>query len=186
MANPLLRIAKSGSKWTPSDLDAYDVQINTIDTQAFFGVPHLPAPMVDTVILNHVNAPVGLSLPHDICLFFHYLHHVTTCKSGEQRAAMSDFSFQLMSRILKLDGSSRWIHRRDGLHFIMSGKRVGAVLGISMRDSESHILLVELERERVSFPLLPQPHIPDVYEEPICSKTSRASASSQGSSSIFH
>jgi hypothetical protein len=145
------RIAKPGSKWTSSDLDAYNIRIHTVDTQAFFSVPHLPAPMVDPIILNHVNRPVGL--PWDLRLFFDYLHAVTACEFKMKKAFMTKFSIQLMSKVLQLGGSSCWMPRRDQLHFVMSGKEVGAV-GITMRrGSEGCILLVE--GEVVSFPLLP-------------------------------
>jgi hypothetical protein len=111
MANSLTRIARTGRNWTASDLDAYNIQINTVDTQAFFSIPCLPAPMVDPIILNHINAPVGISLPRDLRLFFYYLHAVTTCVLQEKKAVMTDFSIQLMSQVLHLCGSSCWMPR---------------------------------------------------------------------------
>ncbi|KAH9034554.1 hypothetical protein EDB84DRAFT_1257865, partial [Lactarius hengduanensis] len=52
----LICSAKSGSNWTSGDLCAYNIQISTVDTQEFFGVPHLPAPTVNPINLNHINA----------------------------------------------------------------------------------------------------------------------------------
>jgi hypothetical protein len=71
--------AESSEITAPSlDLDAYNIRVNTVNTQEFFGVPHLPAPTstIDPIILNHVNAPIGIHLPRDVPLFFRLLYDV--------------------------------------------------------------------------------------------------------------
>ncbi|PBK71213.1 hypothetical protein ARMSODRAFT_954982 [Armillaria solidipes] len=55
MAN-LLRTAKSSSNWTISELDAYHIEIVSVDPLDFFGVQALPPPQVDPEILDHVEA----------------------------------------------------------------------------------------------------------------------------------
>lgn len=55
----------------------HNFRINTVDTQAFFNIPDLLAPVVNPVILNHVAAPVGSQLPRDLRVFFRYLHDTT-------------------------------------------------------------------------------------------------------------
>ncbi len=152
MAN-LIRSAKSGSDWTRIDLLAYNIRISTVDTEEFFGVPHLPATMVDPIILNHVNAPVGLHLPRDVRLFFHHLHDVITRDTTVHEAFVIDFSLHLLGNLLYFDEPDRVMHQQVDLPFIMSGQQVYARPDIALRDSKNHILLVQ--EDKVSFPLLP-------------------------------
>jgi hypothetical protein len=69
MAN-LIRSAKSSKDWTFADLQAYNIRISTVDTEEFFGVPHLPAPTVDPIVLNNIEAPVDSNLSPGVRDFF--------------------------------------------------------------------------------------------------------------------
>ncbi|KAH9175792.1 hypothetical protein EDB89DRAFT_1944284 [Lactarius sanguifluus] len=142
MAN-LVCSAKSGSDWKYSDLDLYNIQIRNVHTQEFFGIPHLPAPAVNPVILDHLSAPVGLQLPRDVRLFFRYLlgatHVDTVCEE-----LINDFSLHLLSGVLRFDEPDRIMNQRPDLHFVMSGKLVCAEPVIALRGSDDHhILLVQ-------------------------------------------
>lgn len=150
MANPK-RPAKPGRNWTFNELDAYNIRINTVDTQAFFGIPDLPAPVVDPVILNYVNAPLDEELPWNINVFFDYLH----VAAPNDEAYVLEFSCHLLSHILRFNTPHRIMHQRPNFSFLMSGYRVKAVPDISIRDKreEYHILLAHTDK--VSFPLLP-------------------------------
>lgn len=62
MAN-LIRSAKSGSDWRQNELVAFNITIQNVDVQTFFGVAQLPQTTVSTVILNNVVAPRIRLLP---------------------------------------------------------------------------------------------------------------------------
>ena len=55
MAN-LLRSAKSGSDWGPSELHAYNIVVEFQNAATFFGVDPLPRPAVAAEVLNVVSA----------------------------------------------------------------------------------------------------------------------------------
>ena len=55
MAN-LLRTAKSGSDWSQSELDAYNIVVELQDAAIFFAVDPLPQPAVAVEVLNNVVA----------------------------------------------------------------------------------------------------------------------------------
>jgi hypothetical protein len=56
------RPAHMGRNWTFNELNAYNIRITTVDTNTFFGISELPAPVVSPIILNQANAPAGLQL----------------------------------------------------------------------------------------------------------------------------
>jgi hypothetical protein len=159
MAN-LIRSAKSGNDWTFADLQAYNIRILTIDTEEFFGVPHLPAPTVDPIILNNIEAPVSSHLSPDICTFFHLLRKVTPpmpkydCDPAahEEPPYIVNFSFHILHDLLRFSLPDRWVTRHYALRFIVGGKLVEAKLDIALLDSKKCILLI-LE-DNVSLPPL--------------------------------
>ncbi|KAI9435755.1 hypothetical protein H4582DRAFT_1968548 [Lactarius indigo] len=152
MAN-LVRSAKPGSDWKYSDLDSYNIQIRNVHTQEFFGVPHLPPPAVNPIILNHVSAPVGLPLPKDDRLFFRYLLAATRVDTIHEEL-IHDFMRHLLSGLLHLDEIDRIMNQRVDLRFVMSGKLVCAepdfAVWYSERPIPSHILLVQQDKGPLS------------------------------------
>ncbi|KAH9175787.1 hypothetical protein EDB89DRAFT_1944252 [Lactarius sanguifluus] len=142
MAN-LVRSAKPGSDWRYSDLDSYNIWIQTVHTQEFFGVPHLPAPAVNPIILDHVSTPVGLHLPQEVRLFFRYLA-ATTCVDADQ-ALVHDFLNHLLGQVLQFDELNRIIFQRTDLHFVMSQQLVCAAPDFALRDSEDRTTLLVQE-----------------------------------------
>ncbi|KAH9001842.1 hypothetical protein EDB86DRAFT_2801393 [Lactarius hatsudake] len=149
MAN-LVRYSKSGSDWKYSDLDLYNIQIRSVHTQEFFGVPRLPAPAVNPIILDHLSAPVGLQLPRDVRLFFRYLldatHVDTVCEE-----LINDFSHHLLSGVLRFEEPDRMMNQRLDLRFVMSGKLVCAEPVIALRGSDGHhIPLVQQDKRSLS------------------------------------
>ncbi|KAH9034192.1 hypothetical protein EDB85DRAFT_1022260 [Lactarius pseudohatsudake] len=153
MAN-LVRSAKSGSDWKYSDLDFYNIQIRTVHTQEFFGVPHLPAPAVNPIILNHLSAPVGLQLPRDVRLFFRYLLQVDATRvdaACEELQVINDFSLHLLSGVLRFDEPDRMMNQGPDLRFVMSGKLVCAEPVVALQGSDGyHILLVQQDKGPLS------------------------------------
>lgn len=148
MAN-LVHSTKSGSDWRYSNLDSYNIQIRTIHTQDFFGIPHLPAPTVNPIILNHVSTPVGLHLPREVRLFFRYLA-ANTCIDADQ-ALVLDFVYHLLGEILHFDEPDRVINQRPDLHFVVGGQLICAEPDFALRDSECHtILLIQQDKGPLS------------------------------------
>jgi hypothetical protein len=146
MATPK-RPAKPGISWTFNELDAYNIRIKAVDTEAFFGIPNLPHPSVDPVILQNVNISpeLALLLPEDLCLFFIYLHDAT---DKHQPAWVDDFTHHLLGRVMRFGGQGGLAHRRIPFPFIMSGRRVKAIANVSVRRGDYQIMLVQ--RDRVS------------------------------------
>ena len=57
MMAKLIRTSKSGNKWTPDDLLAYNIRVVHQDATTFFGVPVLPLPKnVDEEVLTTEDA----------------------------------------------------------------------------------------------------------------------------------
>ena len=67
MAN-LKRSAKSSSSWGINELIAFNIGVNIVKTQTFFGSPNLPQLTVSPVILNNLDDPTKPKMD-----FFTYL-----------------------------------------------------------------------------------------------------------------
>ncbi|KAF8266449.1 hypothetical protein EI94DRAFT_1733002 [Lactarius quietus] len=128
------RSGKRGQHWTFNELDTYNIRINTVDTKAFFGIPELPAPVVDPIILNHVTAPVDLQLPRALETFFGYLHDTTL----NVEVWVDDFALHLLGSLLRLNNRGGPIHLRPELPFVMNGCRVLAVPNLAIYDNENY------------------------------------------------
>ena len=151
MATPK-RPAKPGKRWTLEELDAYNICIKTVDTQAFFGFIDLPHPSVEPVILQNIDVfyDLALSLPDDHRLFFVHLHDTT---DKDQPRSDVDFTYHLLNGIMQFDQPRGVTHTRTTFFFIMSGQRVSVVADLSLRRGDYQIILVQ--RDRVSLPLFP-------------------------------
>ncbi|KAH8977933.1 hypothetical protein EDB86DRAFT_2816559, partial [Lactarius hatsudake] len=135
--------------WRYSNLDLYDIQIHTVHMQEFFGIPHLPAPAVDPILLDHVSTPVGLHLPWEVRLFFHYLA-ANACIDADQ-ALVLDFVYHLLGTLLHLDEPDHVINQRPDLHFVMGGQLVRAEPDFALQDPENRtILLIQQDKGLLS------------------------------------
>ena len=156
MATPK-RPAKSSKSWTFKDLNAYNVRIKTVDTEAFFGNSDLPSPSVDPIILQSVNISPDLDVPQDIQTFFDYLHNSTWPANEDRPLFMDEFTQHLLSSVMRF-GFTRI---RASFPFIMSGQRVKAIASISTStptrgDSRIRHQIILGQRDRVSLPLYPR------------------------------
>jgi hypothetical protein len=152
------RPARQGRNWTLNELDMYNIRITSVDTNTFFGISELPAPVVSPVILNHADAPAGLELSYGDSSFFRSLHRTTIDLRGYRD--WHDFSYCLLGPILQLETAGpygRILYQLPKFQFVMNQRRVYATPSASMHDLDGYfILLVETETtETVSFPLLP-------------------------------
>ena len=140
------------------------------------------------MILNHVDAPVGVDLSRDVRLFFRLLRDVVTRDDTVQESFVDDFSLHLLGLILRLDEPNRVFHQLENFHFIMCGREVDARPNIVLHDSDDRILLLVQNKVSVfSFLLLTtQPHTETSLTAPVLSRLSRASASGLRYSSVPH
>jgi hypothetical protein len=174
------RLAKPGKSWTSNELNAYNIRINTVDTEAFFGISDLPHPSVDPIIIQNVDISpdLALELPEDLRYFFVYLHDT----SSKQPACVDDFTHDLLSHIMQFSTPHGLTRRRATFPFIMSGRRVKAIANVSVRRGPYQIMLVQ--RDSVSIPLFPCCRASlNTYKE--ISRQSRAPASGHCSGCIF-
>jgi hypothetical protein len=161
MAN-LVRSAKSANDWTSADLQAYNIRISTVDTEEFFGVAHLPAPTVDPIVLNNVDAFIGLGSQLSLVIrrFFQYLRKVVTpptapydyAAAHEEAPYIVDFSFHILRDLLRLDGFDRRVVRSYIQRFIVSGKLVKAKFDVALLDSKATGSFLLILEDNVSFP----------------------------------
>jgi hypothetical protein len=152
----LIRYAISGNHWTFVDLDAYNIRISTVDTEEFFGVPLLPAPTVDPIILDNVDPPVGTHLPRNAHLFFRFLRNVFTSESPpgqiggpateEDTSPIIVFSFHILRSLLQFTKPDRMMLSCNVVRFFVSTEEVKAKLDLALLDSDNRILLILEER----------------------------------------
>lgn len=122
MAN-LIRSAKSGSKWGINELIAFNIGVNTVDMQTFFGFPNLPQTTVSPVILNNLEEPLG-PLHKSEMDFFTYLEDAMTIHP-EEESLVDDFAAFIL-RLMTFDEGRRVVHLRKELGLEMCGEHVDA------------------------------------------------------------
>ncbi|KAK0221372.1 hypothetical protein IW262DRAFT_1373266 [Armillaria fumosa] len=149
MAN-IVRSAKSGSDWTVNELLAYNINVVDEDVATFFGLPNLPAPTVDPIILNNPDKPPG-PITRSTRLFFRYLKDTTERfpPGAATKSAVDDFASYLLG-MLGYDEPDRVIHQRMEIGFIMCGMRVDAKPGICVLDDDGYLLLVQEDNRHMS------------------------------------
>ena len=143
-----------GKSWKISELEAYKIRINTVDTQTFFGIANLsniPEPDVDPIILESVDEPsFSDELPYDLRMFFVYLHDST---DKSQPAFVDNFTVHLLGRVLRFDQPRGITHPRATFSFIMSGRRVSAMADVALRRGDYQTILVQ--KDKVTLPFFP-------------------------------
>jgi hypothetical protein len=72
MAN-VIQTAKSGNKWTRSDLAAYNIVVENVDVSTFFGAAqsHLPPPEVSSTLSSTTSSDPPVKLAKMIDSFSH-------------------------------------------------------------------------------------------------------------------
>ena len=156
MAN-LARSAASGSEWTFHHLASYNVHIETVGTEHFFGFPELPAAMVHQMILDNLHLPFADDQPFGVQVFFRYLsvlapphlnHPVATSE-----AEVNDFASQLLSSVLHFQDGNRYVgQERHTTQFFMGGQKVQARPDLYVKNPENNVVFVQ--ENKVSVELL--------------------------------
>jgi hypothetical protein len=149
MAN-LIRSAKSGNSWGTNELIAFNIDVNIVNTQTFFGSPNLPQLTVSPVILYNLDEP---AVPlHKIELdFFTYLEDAMNM-APEEESLVDDFAAFIL-RMMNYDEGRRVVHLRKELGFEMCGEQVDAITDVCIteRSPTTHVrysLLVQENRVR--------------------------------------
>jgi hypothetical protein len=144
MAN-LIRSAKSGSDWTQSDLDAYNIHVHVDDTATFFGIPDLPQPQVDPEILN-VESADNMTVDKNAELIT--LLDIAMIPTGPEESAVDDFTVQLFKAIGYV-WRKRVARTRKDIPLLVCGERRHAKTDVYIVDhSQNDILLLVQEDKR--------------------------------------
>ena len=135
----LIRSAKSGSDWTDYELFAFNIVIQNVDVETFFGVPHLPPTTISPVVLNNALQPASPAvISKEDRLFFNYLN---LANIGE-KSAVHDFACYIL-KMLNFDDNHRGIISRGEMSFTMCGTRVWAKADTAVLDNVEYSLLVQ-------------------------------------------
>jgi hypothetical protein len=105
MAN-LIRSARSGSNWGTNELIAFNIIVDNVDAQTFFGSPNLPQITVSAVILDNLEEPTGTLQKSDM-VFFAYMEDAMAIPAGEE-SSVDDFAAFLL-KMLSYDEGRRVI-----------------------------------------------------------------------------
>lgn len=138
----LLRSAKPGNQWTTNELIAFNIDIQDVEFQTFFGIDELPKTSVSTVILENDRESDG-PITKEERLFFRYLRHANVA----EESAVDDFALHLL-RIMDFDGGQKSLHTKKEMSFEMCGERVYAKPDICIMDRADLLLLVQEDKVR--------------------------------------
>lgn len=143
MAN-FIRSAKSGSEWTADELVAYNITVESVDAEAFFGQTALPPATVSPLILDSLDMPLDANRSERD--FFKYMEDAMISEESH----VDDFAVILL-RLADYDVGKRIIHSRKELGFMMSGQRVMAKPDVCVMDHHGAggcVLLVQEDKVR--------------------------------------
>lgn len=110
MAN-LIRCAKSASRWTASDLAAYNIQVIEVNAQTFFGMPRLPASTFSPMILAH-RYHSAARLPESENSFFRLLGAVMVEDSPE--SSVDSLAIHVL-RLVGFCGNDQYINMQQNM-----------------------------------------------------------------------
>ena len=140
MAN-LIRSAKSGSDWTLSDLDSYNIELHRENHLAFFGVQALPPPQVDPELMNTTEA--------DDMVQDRNAELINLLDLAMTQCAVDDFVVELF-KALGYVRRHRVARTRKDLSLLVCGERRHAQTDVCIIDRhQNDIILLVQEDKRV-------------------------------------
>lgn len=150
----LIRSAKPGCSWTINELKAFNIQVQSLGLEQFFGITQLPAipATIPSTILKEGDKPQGI-LDNGSRQFFKYLI-LAELRLGNDPPHVSDFVAWIL-RVLRfddVDGEDRVVASHMILDLTMAGSRVDAQLDLAIVDESDILLLVQ--EDKVCFKLL--------------------------------
>jgi hypothetical protein len=137
----LTRSTKPGSEWTINELRAYNITVTpqADDITTFFGIPTLPQPSVNQVILNNEKYPSDGIADRDDQTFFFHLERVM-----ELEEESANFTMHLLG-LLGYEVSNRFVHQWKDIHFFVCRGQTHAQTNVSLVDRNHGILLMMQE-----------------------------------------
>jgi len=153
MAN-LVRTAKSGSDWTASELDAYDIRVTDLTKGEFFGDENLPFPEALATFAEHEDRTTVQDV--ETRKLIHFLDLAMTPKVG-QESAVDQFAYELLKR-LRYDSEDKIIIIRRAFPFVICGETRQAQTDLCIVDDNEVVLLVQ-EDKRLSSNKDPEPQL---------------------------
>jgi hypothetical protein len=149
----LTRSKKSGSQWTINDLCAYNITVTTQNVANFFGIPTLPQPSVNQVILNNEKYPSDGIADRDDRTFFFHLERVM-----ELEEESANFTAHLLG-LLGYEVDNRFVHQRKDIPFFVCGGKTHAQTDVSLVDRNRGIHLVIQEDKSHLKGMDPEPQL---------------------------
>jgi hypothetical protein len=141
MAN-LVRSAKSGSDWGPSELYAYNITIEMQDAATFFGTNPLPQPEVANEVLNHVEAD-DMENDYNYKLLRYMDLAMDPVPAAE--SAVDDFAVHLLT-LLGYVPRTRMTRTRTDIPLLICGEQRHAKTDVCIVDSDDILLLVQEDK----------------------------------------
>lgn len=150
MAN-FIRSPKSASNWGLNELIAFNISVNTVNSQTFFGSPNLPQITVSPVILDNLEEPAGPLHKADLH-FFALMEDAMTIAPDEESFVVDFAVFVLM--MMGYDDGRRVVHTRKELRFEMCGQRVDAKTDVCVMERSHttggrYLLLLQEDKVRI-------------------------------------
>ncbi|KAF8517382.1 hypothetical protein BU17DRAFT_49786 [Hysterangium stoloniferum] len=151
--------ARSGNDWETSEMMAFNIQVDIVNAQTFFGSTNLPQlTTVSPVILDNLDEPTGPLHKADMD-FFTYMEDAMYIPP-EHESFVSDFAAFVL-KMMCYDEGRRVIHLRKEIPFEMCGESVdvktdvcvmepvdmGGKYLLLLQEDKSHISLTEPEPE---------------------------------------
>jgi len=153
MAN-LLRSAKSGSDWGPSELHAYNIVVEFQNAATFFGLNPLPQPAVAAEVLNNISADDMVNDANYKLL--RYMDLAMDPVPAEE-SAVDDFAVHLLS-LLGYVPRTRMLRTRADIPLVVCGEQSHAKTDVCIVDSDDILLLIQ-EDKRHKEPKDPEPQL---------------------------
>ncbi|KAF8800118.1 hypothetical protein BYT27DRAFT_7149116 [Phlegmacium glaucopus] len=154
MAN-LLRTPKSGSNWTMSELDAYNIIVVPQTKAEFFGTNNLPDPSA-SLLGFMTNESRQSATDKKTKQLLHYLDLAMNPGMG-QESAVDNFAAELL-RGLEYDNKDRIIFIQLALPFVICGENSIAQTNLCIMDNNEILLLLQ-EDKRLSSMENPEPQL---------------------------
>ncbi|KAK0220233.1 hypothetical protein IW262DRAFT_1010740 [Armillaria fumosa] len=141
MAN-LLRTAKSGNDWGPTELHAYNIRVEFQAATTFFGVHPMPQPAVADEVLNNLDAT---NMIHDNNHKLLRYMDLAMDPVPDQESAVVDFAVHLLS-LLGFVPRERMLRTRTDIPLVICGEGRHATTDVCVVEADDILLLVQEDK----------------------------------------
>lgn len=152
----LIRLAKSASDWTSNELEAYNIVVQELDAQQFFG-DSLPEYTGPAGFIQFENLPTRGMDAASVALVKR-LDLAMTLYEGEE-SAVDDFAAEVL-RAMGYETDQTVVRTRKTIRLLMCGERVYAKTDVCVLDIHSGVLLVVQEdKSHLNLTAEPEPQL---------------------------